>query len=187
VPLLAGAAGRGLSVGVNMSALQLRDRAFVEQVGAAVTQLALSGSQLVLEMTESIVVADDHETADVLHTLKALGAMLAIDDFGVGFSSIGYLQHLPVDIVKIDRSFTRDLEVNDRAWALVEAILVMGRALEVGVIAEGIERASQTERLQQVGCRTGQGYYYGRPAPLPEVMYLLSSHAGTLHSASATG
>jgi diguanylate cyclase (GGDEF)-like protein len=184
---LAAAAGRGLSIGVNMSALQLRDRAFVEQVGAAVTTLAASGSRLLLEMTESIVVADDHETADVLHTLKALGAQLAIDDFGVGFSSIGYLQHLPVDIVKIDRSFTRDIEVNDRAAALVEAILVMGRALEVDVIAEGIERGSQAERLLQVGCRIGQGFFYGRPAPLPEVRYLLSSHAGALHQASTSG
>ena len=82
-------------------------------------------------MTESIVVADDPENAEALHTLKRAGALLAIDDFGVGFSSIGYLQHLPVDILKIDRSFTRDVDVNERAAALVEAILVMGAALDL--------------------------------------------------------
>ncbi len=185
LPMLVSAAGRGLSMGVNMSALQLRDRAFVEKVGEAVVRLAEHDSSLVLEMTESIVVADDHDTADVLHTLKALGALLAIDDFGVGFSSIGYLQHLPVDIVKIDRSFTRDMDSSARAAALVEAILVMGRALEVAVIAEGIERQAQADRLLQAGCHTGQGYFYGRPAPLPEVMYLLSSQAGSLRPADA--
>jgi diguanylate cyclase (GGDEF)-like protein len=175
--LLADAAGRGLDIGVNMSALQLRDRAFIDQVADAVLVLAANDSQLVLEMTESIVVADDHETADVLHTIKALGAMLAIDDFGIGFSSIGYLQHLPVDIIKIDRSFTREVDSSDRAAALVEAILVMARALDLTVIAEGIEREAQSDRLLQAGCQLGQGFYYGRPAPLPEVMYLLSAQA----------
>jgi diguanylate cyclase (GGDEF)-like protein len=184
-PLLVSAAGRGLSIGVNMSAPQLRDRAFVEQVGQAVVSLAEHGSSLMLEMTESIVVADDHDTADVLHTLKALGALLAIDDFGVGFSSIGYLQQLPVDIVKIDRSFTRDMDSSARAAALVEAILVMGRALGVGVIAEGIERQAQATQLVEAGCLIGQGFYFGRPAPLPEVMYLLSSHAGNMRPAGA--
>jgi EAL domain-containing protein (putative c-di-GMP-specific phosphodiesterase class I) len=174
-PMLAAAAGRGLNLGCNMSALQLRDREFLDQIGDAVVTLAACDSRLVLEMTESIVVADDTETAHVLNTIKDLGAMLAIDDFGVGFSSIGYLQHLPVDIIKIDRSFTRDMDTNERAAALVDAILVMGRALDVRVVAEGIEREAQVHRLIQSGCGIGQGYFYGRPAPLREVMYLLSA------------
>jgi diguanylate cyclase (GGDEF)-like protein len=176
-PLLAAAGGRGLNIGVNMSALQLRDRAFIDQVGDAVIDLAACDSRLVLEMTESIVVADDHDTADALHTLKALGSMLAIDDFGVGFSSIGYLQHLPVDVIKIDRSFTRDMDGNERAAALVEAILVMGRALDVRVVAEGIERHAQAERLVRAGCGIGQGFLYGRPAALPETVALLAERA----------
>jgi EAL domain-containing protein (putative c-di-GMP-specific phosphodiesterase class I) len=153
-----------------MSALQLRDPRFAGLVSQAVARLAECGCQLVLEMTESIVVADDHESAEALHALKRVGALLAIDDFGVGFSSIGYLQHLPVDILKIDRSFTRDVEVNERAAALVEAILVMGAALDLRVVAEGIEREGQARRLRELGCMIGQGYLYGRPVALPDTL-----------------
>jgi EAL domain-containing protein (putative c-di-GMP-specific phosphodiesterase class I) len=98
---------------------------------------------------------------------------LAIDDFGVGFSSIGYLQHLPVDILKIDRSFTRDVDSSERAAALVEAILVMGAALDLRVVAEGIERPEQVMQLLRVGCTAGQGYLFGRPQPLTDVVRVL--------------
>ena len=91
----------------------------------------------------------------------------------MGFSSIGYLQHLPVDTLKIDRSFTRDIDVSPRAAALVEAILVMGAALDLKVVAEGIERPAQMSRLRQAGCTLGQGYLFGRPQPLPEMIRLL--------------
>ena len=133
----------------------------------------LGDSHLVLEMTETVVVANDVETDHALRALRALGAGLAIDDFGVGFSSIGYLQHLPVDTLKIDRSFTRDIDVSPRAAALVEAILVMGAALDLKVVAEGIERPAQMSRLRQAGCTLGQGYLFGRPQPLPEMIRLL--------------
>jgi diguanylate cyclase (GGDEF)-like protein len=170
-PLLQAAAGRPLSLGCNMSAHQLRDPAFPSQVGRAVA--ALGQNRLVLEMTETVVVSDDDDTDSALRTLKALGVRLAIDDFGVGFSSIGYLQHLPVDILKIDRSFTKDIDASPRAAALVEAILVMGSALDLRVVAEGIERAAQVAQLQRVGCTVGQGYLFGRPQPLEDVVGLL--------------
>jgi EAL domain-containing protein (putative c-di-GMP-specific phosphodiesterase class I) len=132
-------------------------------------------SRLVLEMTESIVVADDRDTAASLRTLKEAGALLAIDDFGVGFSSIGYLQHLPVDIIKIDRSFTRDVDTDERAAALVQAIIAMGHALDLRVVAEGIEREEQAAQLRLVGCQIGQGYLYGRPQPLDDVLRTLET------------
>jgi diguanylate cyclase (GGDEF)-like protein len=172
-PRLARAAGRSLNLGCNMSALQLRDAHFAELVADAVVRLAECGCRLVLEMTESIIVADDRATAEALHTLKRAGALLAIDDFGVGFSSIGYLQHLPVDIIKIDRSFTTEVDVDERAAALVEAILVMGAALDLAVVAEGIERASQAARLGELGCKIGQGYLYGRPSALRDTVRTL--------------
>ncbi|MGZ4591256.1 MAG: putative bifunctional diguanylate cyclase/phosphodiesterase [Actinomycetes bacterium] len=187
VPLLAAAAGRPLNLGCNMSAMQLNNQSFLEQVARAVTRLEERDCRLVLEMTESIVVADDRDTADALHTLKAVGALLAIDDFGVGFSSIGYLQHLPVDILKIDRSFTRDVDTNDRAAALVEAILVMGQALDLRVVAEGIEREEQATRLRGAGCEVGQGYLYGRPQPLDDVLRMLRSGLTTGLAAATTG
>ncbi len=170
---LEAAAGRPLSLGCNMSAHQLRDAAFPDLVASAVT--ALGDNKLVLEMTETVVVTHDEETDAALRKLTAVGARLAIDDFGVGFSSIGYLQHLPVAILKIDRSFTRDVDSSPRAAALVEAILVMGAALDLRVVAEGIERPSQALRLREAGCVVGQGFLYGRPVPLEEVTELLSA------------
>jgi diguanylate cyclase (GGDEF)-like protein len=169
-PQIAQAAGRSLNLGCNMSASQLRDPRFAGLVSAAVARLAEFDCQLVLEMTESIVIADDQENAAALNLLRQVGALLAIDDFGVGFSSIGYLQHLPVHLIKIDRSFTRDVDVNARAAALVEAILAIGAALDLQVVAEGIETESQALRLRQLGCTIGQGYLYGRPASLLETL-----------------
>jgi EAL domain-containing protein (putative c-di-GMP-specific phosphodiesterase class I) len=130
-------------------------------------------------MTETVLVQDDDETGEALAELKEIGAFLAIDDFGVGFSSIGYLQHLPVDILKIDRSFIRDIDVDVRAAALVEAILVMGRALDLRVVAEGIERGGQADRLRAAGCTTGQGFLFARPQPLSEVVRTLRDAAAT--------
>ncbi len=170
-PVLAAAAGRPLSFSCNMSAHQLRDAAFVDQVQRAVR--GLGENHLVLEMTETVVVADDAETDLALRALRGAGASLAIDDFGVGFSSIGYLQHLPVDTVKIDRSFTRDIDVSPRAAALVEAILVMSAALDLKVVAEGIERPAQAARLRQAGCILGQGYLFARPQALPDLVRML--------------
>jgi diguanylate cyclase (GGDEF)-like protein len=168
---LVAAAGHPLNIGVNMSAHQLREPGFIDEVRRAVA--ALGDSQLVLEMTETVVVQDDEESAEMLRQLKAIGAQLAIDDFGVGFSSIGYLQHLPVDIIKIDRTFTRDIDSDPRAAALVEAILLMGSALELRVVAEGIERRTQVQRLRGSGCRTGQGFLFSQPLPLEEFVTTL--------------
>ncbi|MEP6762283.1 MAG: EAL domain-containing protein [Sporichthyaceae bacterium] len=172
-PILVAAAGRPLSLGVNMSAHQLREPLFLEQVRGAV--VALGESQLVLEMTETVVVQEDEESGDALRLLRAAGALLAIDDFGVGFSSIGYLQHLPVGMIKIDRTFTRDIDSDVRAAALVEAILLMGSALDLQVVAEGIERPSQVQRLRGSGCTLGQGFLYGRPQPLADVVARLEA------------
>jgi diguanylate cyclase (GGDEF)-like protein len=173
-PVLVAAAGGPLGLGVNMSAHQLREPAFVELVRRAVRDLA--DNRLVLEMTETVLVQDDAETSAVLHQLRALGAQLAIDDFGVGFSSIGYLQHLPVSILKIDRSFTRDIDSDPRAAALVEAILLMGTALDLRVIAEGIERDAQVDRLREAGCTIGQGFLFARPQSLEHVVCTLRSY-----------
>jgi diguanylate cyclase (GGDEF)-like protein len=177
-PARVAAAGRPLDLAVNMSAHQLRSPRFVDQVRCAAT--ALGDSRLVLEMTETVLVQDDAETAETLHQLTSAGASLAIDDFGVGFSSIGYLQHLPVAILKIDRSFTRDVDSVPRARALVEAILVMASALELDVVAEGIERPDQARLLRHAGCRTGQGYLFWRPQPLSQVLRVLNDEQRAL-------
>ncbi|MGL5828562.1 MAG: EAL domain-containing protein, partial [Angustibacter sp.] len=172
---LTAAAGRPLEIAVNMSAHQLRDASFPGQVAA--TSHGIGDCTLVLEMTETILVADDHATLDFLHRLTQAGARLAIDDFGVGYSSVGYLQHLPIAIVKIDRSFIRDIDTGPRPRALVDAILVMGAALGLDVIAEGIERAEQAGALRELGCHQGQGFLYARPQPLPQFLEYLRTEA----------
>jgi EAL domain-containing protein (putative c-di-GMP-specific phosphodiesterase class I) len=174
-PALVAAAGRPLELAVNMSALQLREPRFLQQVRAATA--ALGPSRLVLEMTETVLVQDDAETAETLRQLTRAGARLAIDDFGVGFSSIGYLQHLPVAILKIDRSFTQDVDSAPRARALVEAILLMATALDLDVVAEGIERADQAELLSRAGCPAGQGYLFSPPLPLQQALQALQALA----------
>jgi EAL domain-containing protein (putative c-di-GMP-specific phosphodiesterase class I) len=180
-PLLVAAAGHPLGLGVNMSAHQLREPAFLEQVREAV--LALGESHLVLEMTETVVVQEDDESGDALRSLRDAGVLLAIDDFGVGFSSIGYLQHLPVGMIKIDRTFTRDIDSDPRAAALVEAILLMGSALDLNVVAEGIERQTQVQRLRGSGCKLGQGFLFGRPKPLAEAVARLREDRAAPESA----
>ena len=174
-PALQSAAGRPLSLSCNMSAYQLRTPGFADLVGDAVARLG--ENRLVLEMTESVVVTDDAETDQALRALRSVGATLAIDDFGVGFSSIGYLQHLPVDFLKIDRSFIRDIATSPRAAALVDAILVMGAALDLRVVAEGIETPDQAARLAEAGCLLGQGYLFGRPEPLADAVRHLGQAA----------
>ena len=178
-PALVAAAGRPLDLAVNMSALQLREPGFLEQVRAATE--ALGTSRLVLEMTETVLVQDDAETAETLHQLTRAGARLAIDDFGIGFSSIGYLQHLPVAILKIDRSFTQDVDSAPRARALVEAILLMATALDLDVVAEGIERPEQAALLRDAACPAGQGYLFSRPLPLPEVLHAMAAERSVGH------
>ncbi len=175
------AAGGAIDLAVNMSAHQLRDPDFVGQVSQAVR--LFGDCRLMLEMTETVLVQDDPHTARTLQNLTAAGARLAIDDFGVGFSSIGYLQHLPVDVVKIDRSFVRDVDTLPRARALVDAILVMASALDLGVIAEGIERESQAEVLRVSGCGEGQGYLYARPQPLASTLETLRRRGGAIPAA----
>lgn len=172
-PRLLATAEHPLSLSCNMSAHQLRDPSFLGLVRDAVA--ALGEGTLILEMTETVLVADDDETDHALRSLKSLGARLAIDDFGVGFSSIGYLQHLPVEILKIDRSFVVDVDSSPRAAALVDAIHVMGAALGLTVVAEGIERPGQVTRLREAGCGFGQGFLFGRPLPVEEMERFLRS------------
>jgi diguanylate cyclase (GGDEF)-like protein len=170
-PQLIQAAGGPIDLAVNMSAHQLRDVDFPVRVGAATT--GLGDSRLILEMTETVLVQDDAGTARALDRLTEAGARLAIDDFGVGYSSIGYLQHLPVSVLKIDRTFVREIDSGPRGRALIDAIMMMGSALGLDVIAEGIERPEQLGLLRSAGCRQGQGFLFARPQPLPDFLAMM--------------
>ena len=166
----------GLAVSVNISGRQLQDRGFVETVIRVLRETGIEPSSLILEVTETILVADPSAEAMLLR-LKALGVRLAIDDFGTGYSSISYLRRFPVDILKIDREFTKDVETPE-GEALLRGIVQLGRSLGLGLVAEGIERPGQVARIAATDCDQGQGYLLGMPAEAEQITRLLPAWAG---------
>jgi diguanylate cyclase (GGDEF)-like protein len=155
--------GRPLTVSVNISAVQLEQRALPRVVRAALDASGLPAGRLILELTESLLV--DHRPATLrrLEEIKELGVRLAIDDFGTGYSSLAYLRRFPVDIIKIDKSFVDDVVDEPTAAALTHGIIQLGRALKLSTIAEGIEHAGQLTTLAGGNCELGQGYYFAEP------------------------
>jgi EAL domain-containing protein (putative c-di-GMP-specific phosphodiesterase class I) len=149
---------------VNVAGAQLEQPGFLAEVESALSDGGLLPERLVLEVTESSLV-DDLE-AERLQALRRLGVRLAIDDFGTGYSSLSYLRKFPMDVLKIDRSFTRDACEDS---ALLHAIVAMGESLGLVLVPEGIEEPEQADALRALGCRLGQGYLFGRPVPAEEL------------------
>ncbi len=171
------AAGGDLSIAVNISARQLREPDFVEKVRH--TRDQLGGANLILEITERDMVGDDHDSIDAMARITDLGVHFAIDDFGVGFSSIGYLQDMPVKIIKADASFSDGIDRDERSCALLCSITMMGQALGLDVVVEGIERAEQLEHLKNhVHAPFAQGYLLHRPMPVEALVDVLRLNRG---------
>ncbi|HEY3240290.1 MAG TPA: EAL domain-containing protein [Acidimicrobiia bacterium] len=152
----------GLEVNVNLSVRQLQDAGLVDEVARCLESTGLDPACLTLEITESVLLADDATAARSLGQLKELGVGIALDDFGTGYSSLSHLERFPVDILKIDKRFVQDLD-DGEAPAITRAILGLGGMLGLKVVAEGIERPEQLEALRALGCRWGQGYLFSRP------------------------
>ncbi|MCR2848100.1 EAL domain-containing protein, partial [Weizmannia coagulans] len=125
-------------------------------------------SALQLEISVSLLLIDFEQAQECLSRFRALGIRSALDDFGTGYSSLSYIRRLPLDVIKIDRSFARDISADQQAEAVVKAIVQLAQALELRVIAEGVETESQALRLTSCGCFVQQGYLFGRPMPLNE-------------------
>jgi diguanylate cyclase (GGDEF)-like protein len=157
--------GHEMRVAVNLSARQLAHPDLVATVAEALAQSGLPPHLLVLEITESVLMTDRELAVTILHALRSLGVRLSIDDFGTGQSSLGYLKTLPVDSLKIDRSFVDGLGTDPDDSAIVEAVVHMGHALGLTVTAEGIETPAQLSELRALGCDLGQGFYFARPQP----------------------
>ncbi len=172
------AGARPTTVSVNLSARQFRDPALDSVVQRALHGAGLAPGRLELELTESILV-DLEGSLQTMKRLKALGIQLAIDDFGTGYSSLSYLKRFPVDRLKIDASFVRDIASDPDDAAIVAAIVGMGHHLQLRVIAEGVETAAQLEFLKRQGCDEVQGYLLGRPMPGEEARRWLAAHART--------
>ncbi len=155
--------GLDLGISVNLSAKQLMHPTLTAQVRDVLFETGLSPGQLKLEVTESTVMEHSEKSMKVLSELDELGVMLSTDDFGTGFSSLSYLQKFPFERLKIDRSFVKIMDEDEKSGAIVKTILMLGENLGIEVVAEGIETATQLEQLRSLGCTTGQGYLLSRP------------------------
>lgn len=163
-----------LSMSVNLSAAQVTSRGLNDTVAAALRSSGLDPSCLALELTESVMVGDAEELQETLVALKELGVRLVLDDFGTGYSSLSYLTRLPLDALKVDRSFVAGLGREPRDTAITEAIVAMSRALSLEVVGEGAETAQQIAELSRLGCDLVQGYHFSRPVPAGEITRMLS-------------
>jgi diguanylate cyclase (GGDEF)-like protein/PAS domain S-box-containing protein len=157
---------REVSLAVNVSAHQLRDPGFVEQVLAILAATGAPPQQLFLELTESVFAHDLDDACAKMNDLRAHGVCFSLDDFGTGYSSLAYLKHFPLTELKIDRSFVKDLPGEAHAGAIVDAILALAHTLELDVVAEGIETGEQRDFLVARGCRLLQGFFLGKPRPI---------------------
>jgi len=156
-------------IAINISPKQLRHENFMPEVEELITDFDIGPTTIEFEITESLFINDDPYTLNILNRLNQLGISIAIDDFGKGYSSLSYLKNLPVQTLKIDRLFIKDLNRNDNSMAIVKAIIAMGQALNKIVVAEGIETIEQLEILRELGCDRAQGYLISRPKLANEV------------------
>jgi diguanylate cyclase (GGDEF)-like protein/PAS domain S-box-containing protein len=155
-----------LTIAVNLSARQLRHQEFVAEVLAILDQTGARAERLKLELTESLLLHDIEETIGKMQQLAQRGIRFALDDFGTGFSSLSYLKRLPLDQLKIDQSFVRDLLTDPNDAAIARTILQLAQSMDLEVVAEGVEQEGQRQFLQALGCKAFQGYLFGRPGPL---------------------
>jgi len=167
--------GRKVVVSVNVSARQLAQSGFADDVRATLARSALPADCLELELTESALIEDIEHTASMLRDLKGLGIQLAVDDFGTGYSGLAYLRRFPIDVLKLDRSFVLQEDGKVSTIAFVKAFIDMAHALDMAVVAEGVETEAVLDFLRAAHCDQAQGYYLARPMPLAQLHALLSA------------
>ncbi|MEN0108719.1 MAG: EAL domain-containing protein, partial [Pseudomonas sp.] len=165
--------GLDICVSVNISFVQFREPDFLQMVIDALQRSGLRHDLLEVEITEGILVQDVDQALDTLNALQQLGVRIAIDDFGTGYSSLAYLKRFPINVLKIDQSFVRDMLREKTDLAIVEAIINIAHALQLELVAEGVEVEEQAALLQDKGCTVIQGYLYSRPAPFAQISALL--------------
>lgn len=159
----------GICISVNISAQQMHDIGFVDTVLEVLEQTGADARLLKLELTESLLVKNIEQIIDKMTALRAKGVGFSLDDFGTGYSSLIYLKRLPLDQLKIDQGFVRDLLSDANDEAIVRTVIALGRSLDLAVIAEGVETQKQQEMLKRFGCSQFQGYLFSRPLPAAEL------------------
>jgi EAL domain-containing protein (putative c-di-GMP-specific phosphodiesterase class I) len=168
-----------LDISVNLSARQFQQAGLEDQIARVLHSTGIDPSQVCLEITESLAMEDVELTSDVLTKLHGLGIRLAIDDFGTGHSSLGYLARFPIDIIKVDQSFVRDINEDPVKSAIVSAVVALSRAIGSTTVVEGVETLPELEQLQALGCDLAQGFYFSRPLPAAAFDELLRAGQGT--------
>jgi EAL domain-containing protein (putative c-di-GMP-specific phosphodiesterase class I) len=167
-------------IAVNLSPIQFKNTNLVNVIVGALAASGLPASRLELEITESLLLDADPKNITVLHEMRALGVRIVMDDFGTGFSSLNYLRSFPFDKFKIDRSFVNDIAKGGEPMAIVKAIIDLARALDIAVVAEGVETEEQLKRLVAEGCHEVQGYYFSKPAPIENFEKILFERNGRI-------
>jgi diguanylate cyclase (GGDEF)-like protein len=164
-----------LSVSVNLSPMQLAQADVARMIGDTVGETRADPARVIVELTESALVENTAANLDKLRAIKAVGVRLALDDFGTGFSSLGYLRQFPFDVIKIDRSFVREVDVDEGAAALASSVIRIGKALNLTSLAEGVETVGQAGWLTEAGCDAAQGYFFAPPTPPDQLLPMLTN------------
>ncbi|HQU01835.1 MAG TPA: EAL domain-containing protein, partial [Acetobacteraceae bacterium] len=164
-----------LTISVNLSAVQFNDPLLPERIASILAQSGLPPDRLELEITETMLLGHDDSVLTSLRAIHALGVKVALDDFGVGYSSFGYLRRFPFDRLKIDRSFINELCSDDKADAIIASIIHLADELGLQITAEGVESPAQLARLQELGCHQVQGYLLGHPARSAQQAFYLAA------------
>jgi predicted signal transduction protein with EAL and GGDEF domain len=175
------------TVYVNLSSRQLTDPGLVEVVSRVLKETGVRACELGLEITEASLLEDTEAVLDRLAELKRLGVRLAMDDFGTGYSSLSYLRRMPLDVVKVDRSFVHGLGTQADDLAIVAAVVHMAVALRLNVTAEGVETSQQLSALEELGCESAQGFYFAKPVPADEIETLIVEHAAATEAGTPAG
>ncbi|MGB0495652.1 MAG: EAL domain-containing protein [Kangiellaceae bacterium] len=163
-----------LCLSINISTKQIWQKNFVDLVINAVSKSGLDPSKLKLEITESVLAKDIDDTAKKLQKLKSFGISFSLDDFGTGYSSLSYLKNLPIDELKIDQSFIRDLMIDPSDLIMVKSLISLGENFGINVVAEGVETEAQFDKLKSFSCNIYQGYYFSYPLPMNQFLQLLN-------------
>ncbi len=166
----------GVRVAVNLSARQFAQKSLLQDVARIIAESGLTPESLELEITESMVMQNAEHARETLEKLKAMGVSLSIDDFGTGYSSLAYLKRFPIDCIKVDRSFIKDIPVDADDMAITKGVIALGHSLRLKVVAEGVETKEQQEFLQANDCDEMQGFLFSKPLPAEEVTTLLKNH-----------
>lgn len=169
--------GEEVSVAVNLSPVQIRHESLIDTIRAALASSGLAPERLEVEITEGVLLQNDTRTLELLHGLRAMGLGIALDDFGTGYSCLSYLQHYPINCVKVDRSFVSTLGQEKGARPIISTIVALAHNLGMYTVAEGVETEEQRRELGELGCDELQGYYLGKPKPLSEVVPMMQALA----------